>query len=97
MAIRCSLVMAGTLIGYALCSIDEQDLTAQRTMLVTLGVDAGRIYLDHGLTGTNRALRVSVGCDGGEQVLVRSSCVEEGPDSVVGEPAEPERHQQPSA
>lgn len=46
--------MTGTLVGYARCSIDEQDLTAQRNALVSLGVDEDRIYLDHGLTGTNR-------------------------------------------
>jgi len=46
--------MAGTLIGYARCSTDEQDLTAQRNSLEALGVAADRIYLDHGLTGTNR-------------------------------------------
>jgi DNA invertase Pin-like site-specific DNA recombinase len=46
--------MAGTLIGYARCSIDEQDLTAQRDALEALGVAGERIYLDHGLTGTNR-------------------------------------------
>lgn len=46
--------MAGTLIGYARCSIDEQDLTAQRNALESLGVEDDRIYLDHGLTGTNR-------------------------------------------
>ena len=46
--------MAGTLIGYARCSIDEQDLTAQRNALEALGVAADRIYLDHSLTGTNR-------------------------------------------
>jgi len=46
--------MAGTLIGYARCSIDDQDLTAQRDILETLGVEPDRIYLDHGLTGTNR-------------------------------------------
>jgi DNA invertase Pin-like site-specific DNA recombinase len=43
-----------TLIGYARCSIDEQDLTAQRLRLAELGVPEDRIYLDHGLTGTNR-------------------------------------------
>jgi len=47
------LVM-GTLIGYARCSTDEQDLTAQRQQLEQLGVAPDRIYLDHGLTGTNR-------------------------------------------
>lgn len=46
--------MAARLIGYARCSIDEQDLTAQRHALLSLGVAADRIYLDHGLTGTNR-------------------------------------------
>ena len=46
--------MAGTLIGYARCSTDEQDLTAQRDVLEALGVPPRQIYLDHGLTGTNR-------------------------------------------
>ncbi|MCY0923551.1 MULTISPECIES: recombinase family protein [unclassified Streptomyces] len=41
-------------IGYARCSLDEQDLTAQRGILAGLGVAEERIYLDHGLTGTNR-------------------------------------------
>jgi hypothetical protein len=35
-------------------STDEQDLTAQRDALSALGVSAERIYVDHGLTGTNR-------------------------------------------
>ena len=42
------------LIGYARCSTDEQDLTAQRDGLLTLGVAPARVYVDHGLTGTNR-------------------------------------------
>ena len=46
--------MSETLIGYARCSTDEQDLTAQRQLLLGLGVASDRIYLDHGLTGTNR-------------------------------------------
>ena len=46
--------MAGTLIGYARCSTDEQDLTAQTEGLSALGVAADRIYIDHGMTGTNR-------------------------------------------
>ena len=46
--------MVGTLIGYARCSTDEQDLTAQREALVALGVAADRIYIDHGMSGTSR-------------------------------------------
>jgi len=46
--------MSETLIGYARCSTDEQDLTAQRQRLAEPGVGDERIYLDHGLTGTNR-------------------------------------------
>jgi DNA invertase Pin-like site-specific DNA recombinase len=47
--------MAATLVGYCRCSTDAQDLTAQRQRLRELGVTEDRIYLDHGLTGTNRA------------------------------------------
>ena len=46
--------MATLLIGYARCSTDQQDLTAQRDGLTSLGVEPGRIYVDRGLTGTNR-------------------------------------------
>ncbi len=49
---RCA--MAALLIGYARCSTDQQDLTAQRDALLGLGVAIARIYVDHGLTGTNR-------------------------------------------
>lgn len=47
--------MAKTLIGYARCSTDKQDLTAQQRALAELGVAPDRIYMDRGLTGTNRA------------------------------------------
>ena len=47
--------MAPTLIGYARCSTDKQDLAAQKHALLNLGVAAERIYTDHGFTGTNRA------------------------------------------
>ena len=47
--------MTATLIGYARCSTDRQDLAAQRQALLELGVAEDRIYTDHGLTGTNRA------------------------------------------
>lgn len=48
------VMSSATRIGYARCSTDKQDLAAQRACLVELGVDEDRIYLDHGLTGTNR-------------------------------------------
>ena len=47
--------MTETLIGYARCSTDRQDLTAQRQALAELGIAPERIYMDKGLTGTNRA------------------------------------------
>jgi hypothetical protein len=46
--------MNALLVGYARCSTDAQDLTAQRDGLVALGVTAEWVYVDHGLTGTNR-------------------------------------------
>lgn len=46
--------MTATKIGYARCSTDKQDLTAQRQALMALGVAEDRIYTDHGFTGTNR-------------------------------------------
>jgi len=44
--------MATMLVGYARCSTDDQDLTAQRNALEALGVKPERTYVDHGLTGT---------------------------------------------
>jgi DNA invertase Pin-like site-specific DNA recombinase len=41
--------------GYARVSTAAQDLTVQRDALAALGVEAKRVYVDHGLTGTNRA------------------------------------------
>jgi DNA invertase Pin-like site-specific DNA recombinase len=62
------------LIGYARVSTDEQDLTAQRDALATLGVTADRIYVDHGLTGTNRerpGLREALAaCRAGDTLVV---------------------------
>ena len=42
----------GTVVGYARCSTDSQDLGAQRQRLRELGVADDRIYLDQGFTGT---------------------------------------------
>jgi DNA invertase Pin-like site-specific DNA recombinase len=46
---------SGILIGYARCSTEKQDLSAERQILQDLGVTEDRDYLDHGLTGTNRS------------------------------------------
>jgi DNA invertase Pin-like site-specific DNA recombinase len=66
--------MTPTLVGYARCSTDDQDLTAQRDGLVGLGVSAERIYVDHGLTGTNRqrpGLREALAaCRAGDTLVV---------------------------
>ncbi|WP_313138295.1 recombinase family protein, partial [Paracoccus jeotgali] len=47
-------IVTETRIGYARCSTDKQDLAAQRQALLALGVAEDRIYVDQGLTGTNR-------------------------------------------
>jgi Resolvase, N terminal domain len=65
--------VAKLLIGYARCSTDEQDLTAQTEALGSLGVNAKRIYVDHGLTGTNRdrpGLREALAACGAGDTLV---------------------------
>jgi DNA invertase Pin-like site-specific DNA recombinase len=62
------------LIGYARCSTDAQDLTAQRDALTALGVQPDRIYVDHGLTGTSRTrpgLREALAaCRSGDTLVV---------------------------
>jgi DNA invertase Pin-like site-specific DNA recombinase len=44
----------GIKIGYARVSTQDQDLAVQRAALLSFGVAEDRIYVDHGLTGTNR-------------------------------------------
>ena len=55
-------------------STDQQDLTAQRDDLTALGVVASRVYVDQGLTGTNRerpGLREAlVACREGDTLVV---------------------------
>jgi hypothetical protein len=46
------------MVGYARVSTEQEDLTAQRNGLHALRVGDDRIYVDHGLTGTNRADQV---------------------------------------
>ena len=68
------LVMSGIPIGYARCSTEEQDLTAQVEALAALGVDPQRIYVDHELTGTNRErpglARALAACRSGDTLVV---------------------------
>lgn len=66
--------MSALLVGYARCSTDQQDLPAQRVALLGLGVETERIYVDHGLTGTNRerpGLREALAaCRAGDTLVV---------------------------
>ena len=69
-----SVTDGGMKIGYARVSTSGQDLTAQRHALAALGVEAERVYVDHGLTGTNRArpgLREALAaCRAGDTLVV---------------------------
>lgn len=66
--------MSDLLIGYAGCSTDNQDLTAQKNALKAVGVDDERIYVEHGLTGRNRerpGLREALAaCRSGDTLVV---------------------------
>ncbi|MGI3779765.1 MAG: recombinase family protein, partial [Janthinobacterium lividum] len=72
---RCQTgMMNQLLVGYARVSTEQQDLTAQRNQLAALGVGDDRIYVDHGLTGTNRdrpGLRLALAaCHSGDTLVV---------------------------
>jgi DNA invertase Pin-like site-specific DNA recombinase len=62
------------LVGYARVSTEQQDLIAQRNGLRALGVGDDRIYVDHGLAGTNRdrpGLRLALAaCRAGDTLVV---------------------------
>jgi DNA invertase Pin-like site-specific DNA recombinase len=76
---RCAI--RALLVGYARCSTDQQDLTAQRDALAGLGVEPDRIYVDHGLTGTNRerpGLREALAACRSGDTLVVTKCTVEG-------------------
>lgn len=66
--------MSALLVGYARCSTDQQDLSAQGDALLSLGVEPERIYVDHGMTGTNRerpGLREALAaCRAGDTLVV---------------------------
>ena len=66
--------MSALMVGYARVSTGDQDLTAQRDGLAALGVAAERVYVDHGLTGTNRTrpgLREALAaCRAGDTLVV---------------------------
>ena len=66
--------MARTLVGYARCSTDAHDLTAQQDVLAALGVKPNQIDVDQDLTGTNRArpgLREALAvCRSGDTLVV---------------------------
>jgi DNA invertase Pin-like site-specific DNA recombinase len=61
-------------VGYARVSTEHQDLTAQHNGLHALGVGDDRIYVGHGLTGTNRdrpGLRLALAaCRTGDTLVV---------------------------
>lgn len=55
--------MIGIQVGYALRSSNEQDLTAQRRVLLELGIALDRVFLDYDLTETTRTTRARTGLD----------------------------------
>ena len=62
------------LIGYARVSTNDQDLTAQKHAIATLGVSLQKTFTDQGFTGTNRAwpgLREALAaCRAGDTLVV---------------------------
>ncbi len=66
--------MDGLKVGYARVSTVEQDLSVQRSALQGLEVPTERIYVDHGLTGTNRdrpgLAQAMAACRAGDTLVV---------------------------
>ena len=66
--------MTGMKIGYARVSTSDQDLTGQRNALLARGVEEKQIFVDHGLTGSNRVrpgLREAMAaCRAGDTLVV---------------------------
>jgi len=67
------------IVTWVLVSTVNQDLASQRAGLGALGVEEKRVYVDHGLTGTNRAcpgLREALAaCREGDTLVVTNSTV----------------------
>lgn len=52
--------MAGTRVGHARCSTDQQGVIVQTEQLHALGVALDRIYIDRGFSGTTRTNRAGL-------------------------------------
>jgi hypothetical protein len=73
------------LVGYARCSTDRQDLTAQHAGGLALGGEADRMYVDDGLTRTNRE-RPGLRAPATPPILGRDGCLLHELRSPPGEP-----------
>lgn len=66
--------MSGVIVGYARVSTDKQDSAVQRDALIGAGVSPEALYVDEGLTGSNRArpaLREAMAaCRAGDTLMV---------------------------
>ncbi len=76
--------MTALLIGHARVPTDEQDLTAQRDTLASLGVTSERVYVDHGLISTNRDLIRLRTREGIKVAKAKGACAASSPTSTRG-------------